>query len=163
MDKRSSTYVQKAWRNSIASLLNLDNELNVSLGSNFCPTLPRKSGELRSKQRTSSLPSEKFSKIGTDDYNKNLGRGENNSIQPRMVNNTRLATVNTLNRNRGKAIYLGDIAEESDSDDSDSEEDDYERPVRKDSMNPNGNTPVKKNRMSYIPRGRPFSYYMGKK
>jgi len=161
--RRSSTYVQKAWRNSIASLLNLDNEMNVSLGlSNFRPTLPRKSGELRdSFHRSGSLPSEQFSRSrenSLNDYNKSLGRGENNSIQPRMVNNTQLSSMNSLNRQR--AVYLGDIAEESDSDDSDSEDDELDRPVRKDSMNPRGQ---KKNRMSYIPRGRPFSYYLGKK
>ncbi|KAL6620972.1 hypothetical protein U3516DRAFT_627256 [Neocallimastix sp. 'constans'] len=157
---RNSTYVQKAWRTSIASLLNLDNEMNVSLGlSNFCPTLPRKSGSL---SRTSSLPMEKFPS-GTNNaaaYNKSLGRNENNAITPRMVNNTRLAGFNTINRNQSKAIYLGDIAEESDSGESDSDDDELSRPVRKDSMN---HVSTKKNRMSYIPKSRPFSYYLGKK
>ncbi|KAG4087900.1 hypothetical protein H8356DRAFT_1009954 [Neocallimastix lanati (nom. inval.)] len=149
-----------AWRTSIASLLNLDNEMNVSLGlSNFCPTLPRKSGSL---SRTSSLPMEKFPS-GTNNaaaYNKSLGRNENNAITPRMVNNTRLAGFNTINRNQSKAIYLGDIAEESDSGESDSDDDELSRPVRKDSMN---HVSTKKNRMSYIPKSRPFSYYLGKK
>ncbi|OUM62577.1 hypothetical protein PIROE2DRAFT_69485 [Piromyces sp. E2] len=159
---RSSTFVQKAWRNSIASLLNLDNEMSVSLGpSNFRPTLPRKSGELRDGNfhRSGSLPSEQFRsrENSLNDYNKSLGRGDNNAIQPRMVNNTQLSSMNSLNR--GKAVYLGDIAEESDSDDSDSEDDELGRPVRKDSMNPRNQ---KKNRISYIPRGRPFSYYLGK-
>jgi len=161
--RRSSTYVQKAWRNSIASLLNLDSEMNVSLGlSNFCPTLTRKNGELRDGfRRSGSLPSEQFSKSrenSISNYNKSLGRGDNNAIEPRMVNNTQLSSMNSLNRGKA-AVYLGDIAEESDSDDSDSEDDELDRPLRKDSMNPHGK---KKSRMSYIPRGRPFSYYLGK-
>ncbi|ORX50792.1 hypothetical protein BCR36DRAFT_583373 [Piromyces finnis] len=164
MDYRNSAYVQKAWRNSIASLLNLDSEMNVSLGlSNFCPTLSRNNGELRSSnsQYSNIYPSDHLSRSrenSLNNYNKNLGRGESNAIKPRIVNNTKLSTFNSLNR--GKAIYLGDVEDESDSDDSESEDDEIDRPVRKDSMNPRNQ---KKNRMSYIPKGRPFSYYLSKK
>jgi hypothetical protein len=156
ISNRNSAYVQKAWRNSIASLLNLDNEMNVSVGfSNFCPTLQRKNGSI---SRNSSLPMEKYTSVkNSAAFNRSLGRGENNAITPRVVNNTRLAGFNTINRNQSKAIYLGDIAEESESDNSDSDDDDISRPIRKESMNPN---PLKKNRMSFVPKSRPFIYFL---
>jgi len=177
MSKEDSLFVQNAWRNSVASLLSVDNDMNVSLGiSNFCATLPRKSGILRQKQfeRSTSLPNNKNnrgnrgsgasmndSRGRTSPLNdsRKLARNEN-VVSRRKVNDTNVnmkTRINNKDMNKEQTVYLGDIPEEDSDSDSDSDDDDV--PVRKESMETRKRV---SNRMSTIPKSRPFNYYLRK-